>query len=270
MSSLFEIRGDHFVPTEYSRGPWDPNHLHGGPSAALMTGALERIVGPEQAVSRVVVELMRPVPMEPLAVTASEVRRGRKVSIVEASLSVVATNVTVATARATAVARQPTEPVDRTPALAGPATAAPQWYPDPGESEVMAFHTQANEIRWESGQWRDLAGARRQPVVVWFRLQVPMLARPIDGSTVEPSPLQRAVAAADFGNGVSAVLSWEDHIFINSDVSVYLWRPPVGDWIGLRASTFVGPSGAAVAESELFDQTGRFGRAVQTLLVEHR
>src|SRR4051794_27674393 len=149
MSSLFEVHGEAFLPTDYSRGPWDENHLHGGAPAALMTGAMEEMGGPDQAMSRIAGELMRPQPMDRLTVTASPVRRGRKVSIVEASLTVTATNVTVATARATAVARHDTESVDRTPALRGPATAAPQAYADATESLVRAFHTEANEIRWE-------------------------------------------------------------------------------------------------------------------------
>jgi hypothetical protein len=266
--SLFEVQGDLFVPTEFSRGPWDPQHLHGGAPAALMTGALEALAGPDRSVSRIAVELMRPVPMEPLALSTSVIRGGRKVSIFEATLSVASSNVTVASARGTAIARSPSEPIDRTAPLLGPDEAVD--HPSDPSEFGLAFHTDANEIRWESGQWHDPMGARERPVITWIRLRLPVLFDPSDGSTVEPSALQRATAAADFGNGVSAVLSWEDYVFINSDVSVYLWRPPQGEWIGLVASTFVGASGSGVAESEMFDRTGRFGRAVQTVLVEAR
>ena len=86
----------------------------------------------------------------------------------------------------------------------------------------------------------------------------------------EPSALQRALAAADFGNGVSAALDWSAWAFINPDLTVYLEREPVGPWVGLDAQTRVGPDGIAVAESVLHDERGRIGRAVQALLVEPR
>jgi hypothetical protein len=106
--------------------------------------------------------------------------------------------------------------------------------------------------------------------MVWIRVQVPVIAATATREAQEPTPLQRAVAAADFGNGISAVMSWDDYVFINPDVAVYMWRPPKGDWIGLIATTSIGSQGTGVAESQLFDQTGRFGRGVQTLLVEGR
>ena len=82
-----------------------------------------------------------------------------------------------------------------------------------------------------------------------------------------PTPAQRAMAAADFGNGVSAVLDWNEFAFINPDLTVYLERDPVGDWVGLDARTRVGPDGTALAESVLYDERGRIGRALQGLLV---
>jgi len=86
----------------------------------------------------------------------------------------------------------------------------------------------------------------------------------------EPSPLQRALAAADFGNGISAALDWSGWAFINPDLTLYLEREPIGSWVGLDATTRVGPDGIAVAESVLHDERGRVGRAVQALLLEPR
>jgi hypothetical protein len=78
------------------------------------------------------------------------------------------------------------------------------------------------------------------------------------------------MAAADFGNGVSAVLDWDAFAFINPDLTVYLERDPVGRWIGLDARTRVAADGTALAESVLFDERGRVGRALQSLLVQPR
>lgn len=112
-----------------------------------------------------------------------------------------------------------------------------------------------------------MRGAWRQPgpAVVWCRLRTPV----VDGWPVTPT--MRAAAAADFGNGVSMVVPFETFSFVNPDLTVYLDRPPVGEWIGLDAATSVhAQSGLAVAQSVLHDETGPFGRGMQSLLLEPR
>jgi hypothetical protein len=87
----------------------------------------------------------------------------------------------------------------------------------------------------------------------------------------EPAtPLMCTVATADFGNGIGSVLPWDRYVFINADLSVALWRPPGGEWIGLRARTQLGAGGAALSESTLYDERGAFGRGQQSLLVAER
>ena len=86
----------------------------------------------------------------------------------------------------------------------------------------------------------------------------------------DPSPLQRLAAAADFGNGISSPLSWDDYVFINPDLTVYIDRPPEGEWIGLEASTRVVDRGVGISESVLYDERGSVGRALQALVVAPR
>ena len=59
-------------------------------------------------------------------------------------------------------------------------------------------------------------------------------------------------------------------MFINPDLTLYIERDPVGDWIGLEARMIVATSGIGNAESVIFDRTGRVGRALQSLLVARR
>ena len=47
-----------------------------------------------------------------------------------------------------------------------------------------------------------------------------------------------------------------------------LHRPPVGPWVCVQARTRFGPPGVGAAESSLWDEQGRIGRAVQGLVVE--
>ena len=76
------------VPTDLARGPWDPNALHGGPVAALLADAMEELPddGVQWFVSRLTVELERPVPVQPLLIDAEVTRPGRKVSVMEATI----------------------------------------------------------------------------------------------------------------------------------------------------------------------------------------
>ncbi|MDQ3936921.1 MAG: thioesterase family protein, partial [Actinomycetota bacterium] len=102
------------------------------------------------------------------------------------------------------------------------------------------------------------------PAAAWLRLRVPL----VEGE--EPSPAQRAAAAADFGNGVSAVLDWTEHVFINADLTVHLVREPRGEWVGLDARTVVEADGIGLSESVLHDADGPMGSAAQSLLVGPR
>ena len=102
------------------------------------------------------------------------------------------------------------------------------------------------------------------PARVWLRMRQPLVAG-------EPtSPLARVLVAADSGNGVSAALDYRRHLFINTELTVHLMREPAGEWVHLDAVTYVGPHGVGLSESVLHDETGRLGRAAQTLLVRRR
>ena len=57
-----------FVPSELTRGPWDPGSQHAGPPAALLGQALERCEPrADLQVGRVTFEILRPVPIAPVA-----------------------------------------------------------------------------------------------------------------------------------------------------------------------------------------------------------
>ena len=57
------VEGDRFVPSDFARGPWSPDALHGGPVAALIGRAVEACPSDEPMhVARLTVELLRPVP----------------------------------------------------------------------------------------------------------------------------------------------------------------------------------------------------------------
>ena len=259
MSALYTFDGTAYRPGPLCVGPWSPDAQHGGPVSALLAGAVEAAVDPRfdhipVQVVRVTVELLRPVPLSPLTVTSAVVRPGRNVQVAEATMH--AGDHEVARARALRIRRTSLDvPVVR---AEPPAPVPPA---DPSASSVArrtAF-AEAVDLRFIKGSWDDPG-----PVTMWSRLIVPV----VEGR--EPSPLQRAVAAADFGNGVSRVLEFDHHMFINPDLTVALARVPEGEWVGFDVVSRLSTEGFGQAESAIFDAVGPVGRSVQSLLVSER
>ena len=248
-----------FVPSELGHGPWDPRALHGGAPAALIAAAFEaHEAGAGLPIARLTYEFPRPVPLAPLRLDTEVVRAGRRVVELRAELR--ADDTVVCTARALRAAAATTRrpPDGGSPAVA---EAAP---PGPEAGRSIAFgidgaapvgFASAMDMRWLDGELRP------GPSTVWMRL-VPALV-----AGTETTPLARLVAAADFGNGVGSALPWGAFLFINADLSIHLMRPPVGEWICLRAATHL-DGGPGVAESSLFDRQGFVGRSLQTLIVD--
>jgi acyl-Coa thioesterase superfamily protein/acyl-CoA thioesterase superfamily protein len=263
--SFYELDGDRYISTELTRGPWDPGAQHAGPPAALIGREIERLGdgriggpdGPPAQLGRITYEVLRPVPIAPLQVEAEVIRPGRSVELVRASLSSEDGEVMRAHAwrLRTAGVSIPETP-GRPDPLPGPAEAEPGGFFDTGQD--VGYHT-AMEYRFITGGFTEPG-----PATVWMRMGVPL----IPGE--DPSPLQRVLAAADSGNGVSATLDWNRFLFINVDLSVHLHRMPEGEWVGLDAVTLPEPTGIGLADTALHDKRGPIGRALQTLLVGER
>jgi hypothetical protein len=246
--------GDRVLPSELTRGPWDRTAQHAGPPSALLARAIELCEPREDMrVGRVTVEILAPVPIAPLTLSAGVVRPGRSVEMLEASLA--GADGEVMRARAWRVATADiTADWEQDEAPPGPEDATALEFFQSGES--VGWHT-AMEIVFARGKFLEPG-----PATVWMRPRVAL----VEGE--ELTPLQRVMVAADGGNGVSAPLDWSGFIFINTDLTVHLLRPPVGEWICLDSVTHV--DGIGMTDTALWDEYGRIGRASQTLLVRAR
>jgi hypothetical protein len=272
--AFFTVDADRYVPTELTRGPWDPGSQHAGPPAALIAREVARLNGGAgRQVGRITYEILRPVPIAPLTVTAEVVRPGRTVELVEASLA--DEQGEVIRARAWRLREGDVDipeglssedgpgtigssPSTLRPGFAppGPSECPPGTFPDTGQD--VGYHT-AMEYRFAYGGFGEPG-----PAIAWMRMKVPL----VDGE--EPQPLERVLAAADSGNGVSSTLDWDRFLFINVDLSVHLHREPVGEWVCLDAITIPERTGIGIADTALYDEGGPIGRADQTLLVDER
>jgi hypothetical protein len=251
--AFFQQEGDLLVPTELTRGPWDPGAQHAGPPSALVARAVERFEPRAgMRVGRITLEILRPVPLEPLSLRVELARPGRSVELLEATLS--GPEGELIQARAWRLRTSQLRLDEHESAPPGPETAEEGEFFATGEE--VGYHT-AMEYRFVRGGF-----VEQGPATVWMRARVPLVAGE------ETTPLQRVFIAADSGNGVSAALDWRSTIFINTDLTVHLLREPLGEWVCLDAITHV--DGLGMADSALYDERGRIGRAVQTLLVRSR
>jgi hypothetical protein len=252
--AFYTLDGDRLVPSELTRGPWDPGAQHAGPPSALLGRAIERREPREgMRIGRITLEILAPVPLAPLEVTADVVRPGRSVELLEAVLAGPDGDVMRARAwRVQAGSVGLEEAEDPTPP--GPEAGQERGFFPTGED--VGYHT-AMDYRFVRGAFLEPG-----PATVWMRMRVPL----VQGE--EPSPLERVLVAADSGNGVSAALDYHRYVFINTDLSVHLLRLPAGDWVCLEAVTYV--DGLGLTDTALWDERGRIGRAAQTLLVRER
>jgi hypothetical protein len=254
---VFRRDGDRFVPTASATGPWGQDRLHGGPVLGLFVREFEAAAGdPELVLARLTLDLFRPVPVAPLALRVEALRKGSRLSLLNGELLVAG------------------EPFARASALwlrasdaPGSSARAPQRPQGPGgladESLMRGFRSDAegfppgfhNRVltRWP-------ARAAGEPLAIWFRMPIAL----VDGEQV--SPLQAAVALADFANAVANIAA-QDQVarvpYINTDATLYLTRRPRGEWFCMQEQGSEAERGVSVCEVSLWDEAGLFGRALQ-------
>lgn len=245
---------DRWQATVHTTGPWDARFQHGGPPSALLARAVERTAPREDVlVARMTVEILGPIPVGELRLQSRMARPGRSVELVEAVLS--AGGRDVARASAWRVLRTASDPV-------GGSAAEP--LPDSASDPVLG-------AGWVDGylsavEWRFVRGhfTSPGPAAAWTRLRHPL----VDGE--QTSPLQRLLAVADSGNGISSELDPSAWHFINPELTVHLHRAAAGEWILLDATTTISTGGAGLATSVLSDLDGPVGVGAQALLVAPR
>jgi len=261
VAALFEPAGDAFQAAPATRGPWDERMMHGGAPSALLAHAIEQTQpgASELVVARLTIEFLGGVPVGPVEVATSLAKPGKRFQIVDATLH--------AGGRPACLARAVRLRRDDIPGAAAappgdddrlPAPDSGESLPQFVEAEGELFYPDATEIRLVGGK----LGSGH--AVAWIRLRGELLPG------VAPSPLARACAAADFANGLSWILPFDEWLFVNTELTVHVHREPVGEWIGLDARTTSEASGVGLSSGILHDERGRFGSCAQALYVQRR
>jgi len=215
--------------------------------------------GGARVIGRFTMDLLGPVPVQDLTVTSSVLRPGRTVSLRQAELSDAAGRV-VARAQGWAF-----------PQAEWDEDSSPGGFGTPLEHGPADGHLEEPPAAWSRGyldsvewQWIEGAVTRPGPAVVWMRPSIPLL--PGEAMT----PLQRLLTCVDSASGASAALDPAQWNFMNTELSVHVVRPPVGEWVCLRARTTLGTGAVGLAASEVYDERGLVARSAQALLVAPR
>lgn len=258
MTNAFYVRqaSDRYLPTDYTIGPWGPDAQHGGPPSALLGRTIEQAHGEGKQVTRITFDILKPIPLEPLTVATRVLRPGKKVELIEASLSTGEETVM----RASAWLIRKTD-------LQIKAGGEKTYFPEPSTVSEMDAETVAPGRNYlHATDWRFVKGDFLEPgpAVAWLRTRVPL----IKGE--EDSALTHVLAVADSASGVSGSLDFFKWVYINTDLSVYLHRLPRGSWICLDAVTTPQPNGVGLASATLYDEFGQIGTSSQSLYIAPR
>lgn len=256
---------DHFAPSPFTGGPWDPKFQHGGAVSGLLAHAIDRVEAPvPMRITRLTVEMFRGVPLTPLRVATRIVRGGKRIQSVEADLF----DGPVQVARATALR------IRRDPALAAEASQVPLHAdlgrPPEGRPPLVTprrFTDDSIRLPGFIGAVdivTDPPSAFGLPGTLWTRL----LCRVVEGE--DPTPTVRLATLVDFASGTGSALDFARYTSINPDLSIHVLREPRSAWIGLRGFTCFSADGVGQSSADAYDEEGLVARIQACLLLERR
>lgn len=248
-AAYFEAHADGVRPSPIARSPWNAEHQSGVAVAAMLTHALEQVpTAAPLMFARIVVDILRPVPMRPIQVSTRITRDGRRMQNLAAELSFDGETVATATALRVRLAETPR-------------AMPPVNYPTPDEAPRRPL-VRREPLR-TGLETRVIAGGLTEigPGTVWARVNGDLFPG-------EPaSPLVTAMMTCDLGSAIAAVLDSREWTFANLDISAHFVRPPTSPWILLDAHTITHGDGVALVDSLVCDEEGLVGRAHQTLFI---
>jgi len=243
--------GGLFEPTDTARGPWGHETLHGHVLGGLMAHVIEGAHGDEAFTpARFTVDMFRSPRYAPVTITTRVAREGKRVRVIDASLEAGGVEI----ARGSALLLRRAEDPD-----GSVWTGEPWEVPVPAALEAPAGErTPVWETRWISGG-QGTADRRR----AWMReVRELVEGRPL-------TPWVRGAMAADFTNPLAN--SGDQGLdFVNADYTLYLHRLPVGEWIGVEATSHHSTDGVAVASCALYDEGGPIGRSAVGAVANRR
>lgn len=263
IACLFQRDGNVWLPQPTCAGPWSPDALHGGPVAALVVSVAEELLpGDELITSRMTLELVRPVPMQPLTTAVRVIKSGRRVNLVDVEILANGKHAALARIQRTRFQAVQLPPLEGTGAELCPPDKLPEDYapPDPWHRHPdfrrSAFVGGACEMR--TSRPEGIFG--RDPIDAWLNVFA-------DLTPGQPLSASAAVcAAADCGNALGAPEAPGTATrFINADLTVHLVRVPHDHWVHMHPTTVWMDHGIGHTRCALSDRQGMLGTATVIL-----
>lgn len=251
---FFRKDGDRFVPTRAGVGPWTADSLHGRLIIGLLGAEIERrFRTPEYMPARLTVDMYRLPDLSPVEVVTRVVKDGYRIKVVDAEFISGGQSAGRATCQLLRRTENPPGNVWR---------PAPWGAPKPAE-----IPEPADKRSGMGGMWtvRPIAGEFGSLGV--RRLWMAEVRELVEG---EPfTPFARVATAADFASPF-ANAGDQGLGYINSDVTLYLHREPVTEWVGFEVFNHGATDGVAIGECLLHDEDGPIGSASCTALAQKR
>lgn len=238
---FFTVDGDGYRPNDISSSPWNLTALHGRVIVGLLGFETERQQGAAGWLpARFTVDMFSAPQFGHTTVITRVVRESGRIKVVDAELLVDGK----VGARASCQFLRPTEAPPR------PAWSPPAWNePPPGRPEPGDIETGYRMWNMRNAVGRvGAAGEKR----VWSSE-----ARPL-ASGVALTPFARVALAADYTSPLANAAA-HGLDYINTDVTTYLHRLPVGEWIGLEMTDHRADDGIAVGQCRMYDAIGPIG-----------
>jgi acyl-CoA thioesterase len=255
--AYFTVDGDSLVPSLMTRGPWGA--LMGGQivGGVLAWGIEQSGIEPDFQPARLTVDLLRPVPIEPVQIRVSVQREGRRIKLVDATLEQHGKTVARAAALFLRRGEHPDMRVWSASVEMPPIPADTDGFPPDMPFFIWSYGADVGKpsrgmAEWEQGEAQKFA---------WTRTFRPM---------VHGHPLTPFVRLAFVGDVTSALTNWGDGglRFINADYTVTASRLPHGEYVGLAAHSHYGTAGVATGSATLFDRHGPFGTSSALALAQ--
>ncbi len=254
MTACFILDGTGYRPTALAKGPWGMTmggHIVGGLLGRCIEAAVD---DPHLQPARLTVDLLSPVPMEPVEVRTVVVRSGRRIHLVDASMTLRDKVVARASALYLRRGNQPDHGAYSTPIAMPP-------MPDDGaplpEDLPMLVWTYGPDLDRPS---RGLAGWQHDgPKFAWVHIHKQL----VEGEDL--TPFARAAIVGDITSSLTH-FGTTGLPYINADYTLTLSRLPVGPLLGVAALTHYSDHGVATGSSAIVDAHGPIGSGVAVAL----
>ncbi|MCU1480102.1 MAG: thioesterase [Subtercola sp.] len=260
MSAYFErIAPDRYRPTSHAGGAWNDSEIHFSPLGGLIVHAIDlhrsaqadagrQLV--EKQLGRISFDILGFLAADDCTVSVVTIRPGRTIELIEATGTI--------GGRTAVLARAWFIGVVDTSAVAG---GEPPALPAPDSLTRWAMDETWTGGYVSSVEVRPVSGPAPGRTTAWLGTGIHL----VEGEEV--SPHASFIALVDTANGIAVRELPTEWLYPNLDLTIHLYRQPVGRWVGLDTTVTFGPAGHGLTSSVLHDTRGPVGRAEQILTI---